>query len=171
MTNALGLPLDGAVIGEQFKSHCFAGVRFARKVDAKQCACYQGATYHFPDALPGEIVFFADGQPVSDSAVAIPRDRFGFDVWPESSAASPRPFHSLRHTAHNPRRTSHWGSWNICRGLGLVVAKIAQALLREPQSDRIARTGAAALHPEEPMTYQDKAAPSASDDDNADIHK
>ena len=155
--------LDGAVIGGRFQ--------VKRKVDTRQCACYQGAKYHFPDALPGEVVFFADGQPVSDSAVAILRDHFGFDVWPENSAASPRPFHNPRHTTHSPRKTSHWGSWSIRRGLGLGFAKIAQALIQEPQSDRIVRTGAAVLHPEEPMTYQDKAAPLASGDDNVDTHK
>ncbi|MCL7420863.1 MAG: hypothetical protein M8364_08175 [Methylobacter sp.] len=69
------------------------GHRESRKVTADQIASYHGIRYRFPDALPGETVFFEHGRPCSATAEAIPQDRFGFDVLPENSATKTDEYH------------------------------------------------------------------------------
>ena len=52
---------------------------FIRRVLNKQLiASYGGERFHFPDALPGEEVFFRGGLPISTSAVKIQPKRLGF---------------------------------------------------------------------------------------------
>ena len=161
IANEFGFTPDSPVFGR----------KIPRKIMAGKIATFMGKRYYFPHALPCEVVFFVDGQPLDASAQLIEQDLFGFDVWPENSAASPDLSHTHDHITHNPRKTWRWDSLSIRRSLRLAVAKIALWLLRVAQNDRICHRcddawdrGCAMFSPEAGLR-------SAFCADSADIHR
>ena len=142
-----------------------------RKICVDLTALYQGQKYYFPDALPGQTVFFVDGQPESKSAVKVNHDEFGFDELPLGNAASTNLFRNPHHKAHNQSKTGRWGSLNKWRGRLSGFSKRVLGLIPGQQNNRIAHINDGGEGHAETMPYQAEALMSASGADNAGTHK
>ncbi len=142
-----------------------------RAIKSDLTAVCNGVTWFFPDARPTDRVVFQSGQPASESAVPVPRDRYGFDLIPENSAASQPPARNRHRTTHVAGKTRRWGSLSKSQTLALYLAGIVLVLLPGWQIGRSVHTHNAGEGRGDAIVCQAVGDPSAFCNRNVDKRK